>query len=712
VDGRLDESLYTTVQPISGFVQMEPNGGEAASENTHVWIAFDDDSVYVSMRIFESAPERRVINEMRRDSNNIRQGDAVGFSFDTFRDRRNAFQFEVNSLGARTDGQSVNERQYNADWNPVWDLAVGNLPDGWAMEAAIPFKSIRYQPGRTQIWGFQARRNVKWKNEIAYLTPVPQGFGLGRADFSASLYAQLVGIEAPSGSRNLEIKPYAVSDVTTDRNALPRPYSNDFSGDFGFDGKYGVTQNLTVDMTYNPDFAQVEADEQQVNLTRFSLFFPEKREFFLENQGTFSFGGAGGGGGGAGGASGGAGGVSSTTAGDIPILFYSRRIGLLGSREVPIIGGGRLTGRAGRYTIGMLDMQTGEPYPWSPTTVAPDTNFSTVRVKRDILRRSAIGAIVTNRSVAQIGGGSNQAYGLDANFAFYSNLYINTYWAQSQSDGVDGDDTSYRGQLEYAGDRYGLLLERLDVGDNFNPEVGYVRRDDMVRSLGVFRFSPRPRSSPHVRKLFYVGALDYIEDGRGRVETRRLDGEFAIEFQNSDRFSVGATDNYEYLEQPFLIAPGVRIPTGGYDFFTGRVGYSFGQQRSMSGSVLVEFGEFYDGHRTNVALSRGRVNLSSRLSVEPGLSFNWVDLPQGSFTTELVTARVTYTVTPLMFTSALVQYNSSNSVVATNVRFRWEYRPGSELFVVYNEERDSFSATNPDLRNRAFIIKVNRLFRF
>jgi hypothetical protein len=172
------------------------------------------------------------------------------------------------------------------------------------------------------------------------------------------------------------------------------------------------------------------------------------------------------------------------------------------------------------------------------------------------------------------------------------------------------------------------------------------------------------------------------------------------------------TDNYEYLEQPFLIAPGVRIPIGGYDFVTGRVGYNFGQQRSMSGNVLVEFGGFYDGHRTNVALSRGRVNLSSRLSVEPGLSFNWVDLPQGSFTTELVTARVTYTVTPLMFTSALVQYNSSNNVVATNVRFRWEYRPGSELFIVYNEERDSLAATDPDLRNRAFIIKVNRLFRF
>ena len=712
IDGQLDEAHYTSVQPLGGFVQMEPNGGAPATEKTDVWLAFDQNNVYVSMRIWESEPARRVANEMRRDSGNIRQGDAVGFSFDTFFDRRNALQFEVNALGARTDGQSVNERQYSADWNPVWDVAVGEFDGGWMMEAAIPFKSIRYQPGSAQVWGFQARRNAKWKNEIAYLTRVPPAFGLGRADFSASLYAQVVGIEAPSRSVNLEIKPYAVADLTTDRTlAAPCPSgsgaevgtSNCLNGDFGFDAKYGVTQGLLADLTYNPDFAQVEADEQQVNLTRFSLFFPEKREFFLENQGIFTFGGAG--------TTAGGGGGGGNAQGDTPVLFYSRRIGLLSAREVPIVGGGRLTGRAGRFTIGLLDMQTGEPYPWSPRTAAPDTNFAVVRVKRDILRRSSIGVLVTRRSVAQTGRGSNETYGLDGTFAFFSNLFINTYWAKTQSEGVDRDDTSYRAQLDYVGDRYGLQLERLDVGDNFNPEVGFVRRDDMVRSYGQFRFSPRPAKSARIRKYSWVGSLDYIEDRAGRLETRKADGEFAVEFQNSDRFSVGVADSYEFLAVPFPIASGVTVPVGGYDFATGRVGFNFGQQRLASTSALVEFGNFYDGKRTSVAVSRGRINVTPRLSVEPSVSLNWVDLPMGSFSTELVTARVTYTMTPLMFTSALVQYNSGSNRLSTNMRFRWEYRPGSELFVVYNDERDNLTPGYPNLLNRAVIAKVNWLLR-
>ena len=216
-------------------------------------------------------------------------GESIGFSLDTFHDGRNAYQFEVNPLGARFDGQSSNERQYNGDWNPVWDLAVGRFDGGWTVEAAIPFKSLRYQPGAAQVWGFNARRQSKWKNEISFLARTPAAFGIGRGSFAASLFPTLTGIDAPPGSKNLDVKPYAVADLTTDRLASPA-IVNERDGHVGLDVKYGVTQSLTADFTYNTDFAQVEADEQQVNLTRFSLFFPEKREFFLENQGTFAFG--------------------------------------------------------------------------------------------------------------------------------------------------------------------------------------------------------------------------------------------------------------------------------------------------------------------------------------------------------------------------------------------------------------------------------------
>ena len=233
------------------------------------------------------------------------------------------------------------------------------------------------------------------------------------------------------------------------------------------------------------------------------------------------------------------------------------------------------------------------------------------------------------------------------------------------------------------------------VGDNFNPEVGFVRRDNMRRSLGRFRFSPRPASMPSIRKFSWIGTVDYIEDDAGRLETQDIDGEFAVEFQNSDRFSVGITDNFERLVAPFTIAPGVRIPIGEYDFVSARAAYTFGQQRPVSGNLSVERGEFYDGNLTAVGFSRSRVNLTARFSLEPTISINWVDLPTGSFTTTLVGSRVTYTVTPLMFVSALMQYNSSTNLVSANIRLRWEYQPGSEFFIVYNDERNTLTRGHP-----------------
>ena len=696
IDGRLDESIYTSVPAISDFIQMEPAGGQPATEKTDVWVSYDQSHVYVSMRAWESHPERMIANEMRRDSGNIRMGDCVGFSFDTFYDRRNAFQFEVNPLGARTDGQSVNERQYSADWNPVWDVSVGKFDGGWTMEAALPFKSLRYGPGTVQTWGFQARRNNKWKNEISYLTRVPPAFGIGRGSFSASLFATMTGLEVPSGAKNLEIKPYAVGDLTTDNLVSPR-VSNRGGGDVGVDVKYGITQNLTADLTFNTDFAQVEADEQQVNLTRFSLFFPEKRDFFLENQGTFAFGGAGGV----------SGGSAGGDAGETPLLFYSRRIGLSQGREVPILGGGRLTGRVGRTQIGVLNIQTRD----DDVAQAEGTNFSVVRVKRDILRRSSIGAIVTGRSIAQNGIGTNEAIGIDGTFAFFSNLAFNTYFAKTRSKNVDTDDISYRAQLDYAGDRYGAQLERLAVGDNFNPEVGYLRRDDIRRNYALFRFSPRPKSIKSVRKFSSIGTLTYTENGAGRLETRIVDGEFGIEFQNSDRFTAGVNDDYEFLKTPFAIIPTVRIPVGGYQFTTARAGYTFGQQRPYSGNLLVERGSFYNGDRTTVTFNRSRLNLSPQFSIEPSMSVNWVDLTQGSFTARLFGSRVTYTMTPLMFVSAFLQYSSTANAVSSNIRLRWEYMPGSELFIVFNEERDTLTPNFPGTRNRSLILKINKLFR-
>ena len=525
-------------------------------------------------------------------------------------------------------------------------------------------------------------------NEISFLTEMPPARGQ-QAFHMASLSATLVGIEAPPGSRTFEVKPYVTSNATSD---VPTDL-NDVTGDVGVEVKFGLTQGVTADVTYNTDFAQVEADEQQINLTRFSLFFPEKREFFLENAGTFSFGGV---------SLGGFGG------GETPILFYSRRIGLEGGAAVPLRVGGRVTGRVGPFSLGLLTIQADEV----PETGTPSTNFSVIRLKRDVLRRSAIGVLATGRSVDQNGREPNYAYGIDGTFGFFDSLTINTYWARTETEGLSDDAVSYRAQLNYNGDRYGLEVERLVVGDNFNPEVGFVRRDDMRRSFGQLRFSPRPSSISSVRQFSWTASIDHIESGIGVLESRERVASWQTQFETDDTLTLTYTGSYELLPRPLQISRGVTLPVGGYTFDDVRVSYNPAQQRPVRANLSISRGTFYGGHKTTLSASRGRVRVSNQFSLEPSYTFNQVELIEGDFTTHLLSTRATYTMTPTMFVSALVQYSSGNETVSTNTRLRWEYRPGSELFVVYNEQRDTLTPRFPDLQNRALIIKVNRLFRF
>ena len=378
LDGQLDERAYFTVPAITGFIQQAPDEGAPATERTEAWIFFDAANLYVAARIWDSAPPSEwVANELRRDTRQLRQNDTFAVILDTFYDRRNAVAFYTNPLGALADFQITNEGNPNSDWNPIWDVRTGRFEEGWTVEMEIPFQSLRYRPGPSQVWGVQLRRNVRRKNEWAYVTPLPLSAGSGPGGiFRVSDAATLVGLDAPSGSRNLEIKPYAIGGVSTNLAATP-PTRNARDGDAGLDVKYGITQNLTADFTYNTDFAQVEVDEQQVNLTRFSLFFPEKREFFLEGRGIFGFA-RGGVSGGFGGALRRGGGGGFFGGGDAPTLFYSRRIGLQYGTVVPIVGGGRVTGKIGAFDIGALNIQTDDEV----LAAAEETNFTVVRIRR------------------------------------------------------------------------------------------------------------------------------------------------------------------------------------------------------------------------------------------------------------------------------------------------------------------------------------------
>jgi hypothetical protein len=589
----------------------------------------------------------------------------------------------------------------------VWDVRTGRFDGGWTLEMKFPFKSLRYTSGPDQVWGIQFRRSIRHKNEWTYWTPVPRNMAGPQALNRVSMYGTVVGLDLPPAGRNLELKPYALGKMTTDRVANP-PTHNDNDGDVGGDVKYGVTANLTADLTINTDFAQVEIDEQQVNLTRFNLFLPEKREFFLEGRGLFDFGRGGAAGGGAGGLPG----MGFGGSADVPYMFYSRRIGLNRGRVVPIDVGGRLTGKVGGWGVGLLNIQTGD----EEVSASPSTNFTVARIKRDILRRSAIGAMFTNRNqLSSNQPGTNQAYGVDAAFGFYQNVALGGYYARTETTDLAGDNESYQSKFDWVPDRYGIQAEYLKVVKAYNPEVGFLRRTDFTRSFGSARFSPRPRNMRAIRKFTYMAMLEYFENGAGDVESRQQTGRFNVEFDNSDVFNLEANANYDLLVTPFVPSPGVIIPVGGYSYNDVVMSYNMGQQRRLSGNIGLQLGQYYNGTIKALSFSQGRYAILKQFSVEPRFSLNRIELPTGSFTQKQVGARTDYGFSPRMFASALLQYSSVDRTFSSNVRFRWEYRPGSEFFVVWTDEQN----TNPldpreslELRNRAFVVKMTRLFRF
>ncbi len=389
------------------------------------------------------------------------------------------------------------------------------------------------------------------------------------------------------------------------------------------------------------------------------------------------------------------------------MIFFNRRIGLQDDLAVPIVAGGRLTGRLGAYSLGLLHIRT-EEFPFAN---ALETDFSVIRLKRDLFQRSNVGVIFTRRSPRLDGTGENLVYGIDTDLALSSDARIFAYYAKSETPELDGIDESYRVRLNYAGDRYGLELEYMRVGPDFNPEIGFVSRDDFDRAFATFRYSPRPRWWGKVRRLNFRGTFDYITDTEGTLETQIGQAGFLVEFENSDQSEITFQRELEFLSEPFEISDGIEIPIGTYEFQEIFYRYLLGPHRKIAGTFFFVAGTFWDGERIGAGY-RGRVELAERLSLEPGIQYNRVDLVEGDFTTELLTARVNYTFSPRTFLSALLQYNSTNDTVGANIRFRWEYQPGSDLFVVYTDGRDVLGPGFPQLLNRTLVVKLTKLFRF
>ncbi len=699
IDGNLDEAVYRDVEPISDFVQQIPDEGEPASEKTEVWVFFDDDNLYVTAKNYESVPEVDwVANEMRRDTRQLRTNDSFSVMLDTYLDRRNGVAFLVSPIGGFSDFAISNEgdrgRGVNFDWNIVWDSRVGRFEGGWTVEMEIPFRSLRYEPGEEQLWGIQFRRIVRRLNEASYLTELPISAALGNSLVAGmwriSEAGDLQDLQVPPRNFNLEVKPYGLGTVTTNRQAMPM-IENEAEQQYGVDVKFGITNNLTADFTYNTDFAQVEVDERQVNLTRFNLFFPEKRDFFLEGRGNFDF-------------------VQPRNL-DIPTMFFSRRIGLERGQVVPIDAGARLTGKIGNVDVGALNINTdGSDLPGIEST-----SFSVLRLKQDVFGRSTIGMMLTDRSNSLAGDGSNTLYGIDGSFDFLDDFSIDTYFAKTDSPGLLDQDQSYMGNFDYNGDRYGLTAGYLEVEKNFNPEIGFKRRNNFRQLQNSVRFSPRPASIDWIRRFnFQALSQSYWSADEGELETRQHQLIFNTEFESSDQFQILVSDDFEMLTRPFAISRDVSLQPGDFDFTSYEVSYHFGAQRRFSGRFSVRLGDFWSGENTAFSYDTGRIELSPQLSIEPGYSINQVKLPEGDFQTELGRVRLTYTFSPRMYFSGLVQYDSNASSFSTNFRFRWEWAPSSELFIVYSDDRDTSPFGDPrsfELRNRGWAIKINRLFQ-
>lgn len=712
LDGRVDDEIWARAPVYDRFVQQEPDAGEPATERTEVRLLFDDKAIYVGIVCFDSKPDAIVAAAMKRDAD-LNQTDSVQLLFDTYDDGQNGFVFGTNPLAVEYDGQLSGEGEtsgvvrsqgaggstrgqvsgFNPNWDAVFTVAARKTERGWEAEFEIPFRTLRYSPGADRTWGFNVMRNIRRKNEQVFLAAIPRGQSLYRA----SLAARVPGLSLPR-RRDLSLTPYALASSTRDFTGT-RTLRDDAAA-AGIDLKWGITPTLTADLTVNTDFAQVEADDQQIGLSRFELFFPEKRAFFLENASLFQLG----------------------QPQQID-LFFSRRIGLSSSlAPVDIAAGGRLSGKLGHTSVGLLNMQTRETFDRrTGARVAPANNFAVLRVQREA-GRSSYGAMVVNRqSVGESTGFArfNRAFGVDSTIAMGPHTKLFAFVAATQSPEPRGSDWAGRAFATYNSPTFGGHFGVARVGPDFNAEVGFVPRTAFYRpearigwnSPAFRRWTFIRRATPHISWSSFYG-LD------GERQTTFLHFH-ATDFQlaNGGRIAWELNYNEDRPKTPYRVytpATGVGnvlIPAGFYSWWDAATMIS----TNPSGAVYLELrhkvGQYYDGHYQSADLKLG-VQAGGKLQASAQIVREPYTLPTGRFTTTLVPVRVNWSFTPRLNLQALVQYTSVSSQVSSNVRLAWLLKGGTGLFVVYNDRRDTSDLTSQEALGRSFVVKFSRLLEF
>lgn len=673
IDGILDDAAWTHAAVIEGFVQREPHPGEPVSEKTQVLICYTSDFIFFAFRCFDE-PSAITAKEMARDVD-LSPDDRVQIILDTFLDGRNAYWFQIGPRGSIGDALiSENGAAFNKQWDGLWAGKARIHAKGWDAEVAIPFRTLSFRPGQTR-WGLKLIRHIKRNLERAYWPTA----NLDTYGFQVSDSGILDGLEGITQGVGLDVSPYALAgtDQRTE-DGVNRV------GDVGLDAFYQITPGLKSALTVNTDFAQTEVDARQINLTRFPLFFPEKRDFFLDGANYFSFG----------------------PAGESLIPFFSRRVGLDASgNPIPIIWGGKMTGQYGDWNLGFLNIMDNR------TTRNP--NFTVIRVRRNLGHQSSVGFISTRGNA--LSDADNYTVGGDfklasSTFRGHKNIALSLYGLKSGTAGLTGDDRAFGAEFSYPNDFLNLRTGFRQIDKNFIAGVGFVPRVDVRESYAAATLGPRPERWG-VLQMFFGAGFDYVTDLDNRLLTRRIDvTPLRVLFLSGDGFSLKTGSDYEYLTGDFQIHPEHLIPLGGYEFFRHQVEFESARRRNLWFSTGYEWGSFYTGRRTDTSFAGG-YKVAVPLYVEFGIDRNHVSLADGEFTTNVSRMNVDVLFSPDVTLYSFLQYDNLSHTMGWQSRFRWILKPGNEILFVWNSNwREPFQRMQ--LAESTARVKLRYNFRF
>jgi hypothetical protein len=697
LDGLLDEAVWRGSPKIGELIQRIPNSGARPSERTEVTILYDKDNLYIGVMCYDSEPDKVLAAQMTRDAS-MNTDDRVEILLDTFHDRTNAFYFATNPNGAFVDGLIFANGETNNDWDTIWNVRARRHREGWSAEFAIPFKSLNFPPEAT-VWGFNIARHMQRKLEEVRWTAT-----LFQTRFQqVSEAGQLTKLGSLEQGVSLDVRPYVAQ-----RWIHRQPGGEDtVLGKGGLDMFYNITPNLRLTATFNTDFGETEVDDRQINLTRFSIFFPEKRTFFLQDAGVFNFATTG-----------------ITQPGGIPpngaeiFPFFSRRIGIIEGQEVPIDFGVKLTGKVGRTEVGVLNVNTRD------TSFVDDKNLFVARVRQNFWQQSYIGAIVTagnqEEPIDSSMIGADMRLATSSFLGSRQNFLVNAWGLKSNNQGVGEKDSAYGFGAAFPNDRYQAQIEWREIQENFDPALGFVQRSNVrMWSMGA-SFNPRPKGQKFgVQQMFHdFFYRRFTRIDNGQVETWKINATiFDWHFQSGDSVHsiMDLNPTFERLFEPFEISPGVVLPPGDYRFTPMRFSFASAQKRKLQGSFGLAVGNFWSGTANEVTTGL-RYQLPPKFTISLNTNQTFAKLPQGNFVARIFSSTIDYSVSPLLTFQNLIQFDNRSGNLGLQSRVRWTITPGSDLFFIFGQgwlqELDERGGLDFRVHDSKLATKLQYAFRF